>query len=449
MYKLQFTLKQHTPLIHFQHDQAGATLRATEVKPKLDRFIIEKLTRLKGDEAVKAFKANAEWKKWLIGNGEHPALDYKMRITNSNPLKTKKYFLFSSNENRILDDIIKATEVDDVLSETPNFADSQYLKTKKINNRKVLDDAKSDFKSMHRGVYTSLNIKDNYLFSFHAPLLSVISKYFQEFFLINNFGYRQSKGFGSFTITEIRYGGQSVVLSDNIKVLLKHDVTHGIPKYDLQEVLKEVQTLHRRLKSGINIPGMPYHKAELFYEFADKNIRWDKRFIKKQINANKISGKSLQTKKAGPTDFYIDGNDIDTTNSFIDHSSNTSPYKFVRALLGLAEHYEYKIDKYSKYYVEIKHDNASSNVKIERFQSPILYKVIDGVIYPLPKSIPDELWGEDFEFSYFIKSNYGTPSAKKKFSKSIPIPKMHEFDLANFLAVSLDNIYKNENFELD
>jgi hypothetical protein len=48
MYKLKFTLKQHTPLIHFQHDQAGATLRATEVKPKLDQFIIEKLLMEQG-----------------------------------------------------------------------------------------------------------------------------------------------------------------------------------------------------------------------------------------------------------------------------------------------------------------------------------------------------------------------------------------------------------------
>ena len=51
MYKIVFTLKQHTPLIHFQHDQAGATLRATEVKPKLDRFITEKITKLNGDKA--------------------------------------------------------------------------------------------------------------------------------------------------------------------------------------------------------------------------------------------------------------------------------------------------------------------------------------------------------------------------------------------------------------
>lgn len=43
MKTLKVTLKQHTPLIHFQHDQYGATLRASEVKPKLDKFILERL----------------------------------------------------------------------------------------------------------------------------------------------------------------------------------------------------------------------------------------------------------------------------------------------------------------------------------------------------------------------------------------------------------------------
>ena len=42
MNKLVVKLKQHTPLIHFQHSQEGATLRASEVKPKLDKYIIKK-----------------------------------------------------------------------------------------------------------------------------------------------------------------------------------------------------------------------------------------------------------------------------------------------------------------------------------------------------------------------------------------------------------------------
>ena len=32
-------LKQHTPIFHFQHDQKGAALRATELKPKLDEYL--------------------------------------------------------------------------------------------------------------------------------------------------------------------------------------------------------------------------------------------------------------------------------------------------------------------------------------------------------------------------------------------------------------------------
>lgn len=39
MAKLKIGLKQHTPLIHFQSEQPGAILRATEVKSKLDKFL--------------------------------------------------------------------------------------------------------------------------------------------------------------------------------------------------------------------------------------------------------------------------------------------------------------------------------------------------------------------------------------------------------------------------
>ena len=79
MYTLKFTLKQHTPLIHFQHDQAGATLRASEVKPKLDRFIIDAYGL-----AVNG-KPKEEYKKYFIGEGKNNmVLDYQMRIESEN-----------------------------------------------------------------------------------------------------------------------------------------------------------------------------------------------------------------------------------------------------------------------------------------------------------------------------------------------------------------------------
>src|ERR1035437_9359344 len=76
MYKLEFTLKQHTPIIHFQHDQDGATLRASEVKPKLDKYIIKKY----GGEVHS---------DWYNGKVENHSLDYKLRIiTITEPFST-------------------------------------------------------------------------------------------------------------------------------------------------------------------------------------------------------------------------------------------------------------------------------------------------------------------------------------------------------------------------
>ncbi|MEG1331776.1 MAG: hypothetical protein RSC97_10070, partial [Eubacterium sp.] len=41
-YKKVIHLTQITPLIHFQSEEPGACLRASEVKPKLDRFIMKR-----------------------------------------------------------------------------------------------------------------------------------------------------------------------------------------------------------------------------------------------------------------------------------------------------------------------------------------------------------------------------------------------------------------------
>ena len=77
-YQLVFQLKQHTPMLHFQHDQTGATLRATELKPKLDLYIMRKLLLSIGEAALpdhavrEKFKEMAKgkmkeaWLRWLV-----------------------------------------------------------------------------------------------------------------------------------------------------------------------------------------------------------------------------------------------------------------------------------------------------------------------------------------------------------------------------------------------
>ena len=68
-YKLKFTLKQHTPIIHFQHNQHGATLRASELKPKLDKFLMKKRTIKSIDYSkhISYFPESVDYSKQKLG----------------------------------------------------------------------------------------------------------------------------------------------------------------------------------------------------------------------------------------------------------------------------------------------------------------------------------------------------------------------------------------------
>ncbi len=70
-FTISVKLYQQTPMLHFQWDENGAALRPSEVKPKLDRFII---MQLGGWE--KAYNDHPDW----FMNDDRPALKYKLRI---------------------------------------------------------------------------------------------------------------------------------------------------------------------------------------------------------------------------------------------------------------------------------------------------------------------------------------------------------------------------------
>ena len=93
-------------------------------------------------------------------------------------------------------------------------------------------------------------------------------------------------------------------------------------------------------------------------------------------------------------------------------------------MLGLAEINEYNMGRDT---VKIKHNPIGSTYqerdknKIDRFETPILYKVIGRTLYLLPNNSYQDIMGESFEFSYNGKSfHLNTPSNS-------------EFDLIDFL----------------
>lgn len=132
-------LRQHTPMINYEHDQPGATLRATEFKPLFDRFLLETLN-LRGLPTIP---------------GQDGALDYHLRITaigeteKSDP-NAKLYFAFDLMEP---DQRPKALKHENVRLRFVCFSDA---------------------------------------------LRAAITKHIDYFLALHNFGTRSGKGFGGF-----------------------------------------------------------------------------------------------------------------------------------------------------------------------------------------------------------------------------------------------------------
>lgn len=376
MYKLEVKLKQHTPLIHFQWEHQGATLRASEVKPKLDRFVLEKLVEKKGEEYTKGkecyerevkqsekfneFEALEMFEKaswigkaygWLIG--ESKALDYKMRIKSSG----------------------RGTKLDKL----PMYFGG------------------TDKKGVSYDQELDLTIS-----SFYNEVIELLKRYLSEFFFCYNFGCRQSKGYGGFSVEKIN----DSVVSDNIEACLKDNFNFVYKcKSNFQnnfiQIFKKIRHDYQLIKSGINNPFNPnaYKKSKLFL-FGVKKMkdkpRWEKRFIKKGIKEHTILLNNIELSYEKEP---LTGND-ENTNSWED-KPNFYNYKYLRALLGLTEQYEFltktKQDK-DKVVVKLKNDS------VERYKSPLLFKIINGTFYIVGNnSYP--VGGKEFNMVFYIKSS--------------------------------------------
>lgn len=343
MYKLEFTLKQHTPLIHFQHDQAGATLRATEVKPKLDRFLIESLTKRTGKDAFEVFKANAEWRKWLVGNGEHPALDYKLKISIDDEESLKPRLTFFEDE--------KEKDFQKKWKMKGNFP----MLLANMGGKR----SKKDLKDFIHYDFLKCNI-----ISLNETLRDSIKKNLCQFFASNNFGNRNDKGFGSFTVVNIdekEIEWEEDFLPAN-SYYLQFDAT------DVKRTFETIDFFYKWLKSGINYTSYKdrdgayccdnkRYKKSLLFEFID---------YKAQISSDKYSWEKRWLKE----------------NFFTLAPVSNNP-KFARALLGLSDKNIFTKPKCNAKGSDIPIDqnnktifNAHAKDDIDRIQSPIVFKPI-------------------------------------------------------------------------
>lgn len=252
MHKLEIKLKQHTPLIHFQHDQEGATLRASEVKPKLDRFIIKHAFHDNFDEckefligynpdpdktenSIKALRS-----KWNTG---YRALDYKIRIEAKTfqdiaiPVK-----LVKKNGEIQTDDIGRQ------LFSTNNYPDNNAsLIMSNIGGR-----AKEDVFNMTLAGSITIDFQvKSYV------LRSKIKDRLYSFFSKTSFGNRTSKGFGSFEVKSIN-GEEVEGYLDSDSYLLSFQMSLGQEMNRAavyKDVFKIIQSLWKSLKKKSGVKG--------------------------------------------------------------------------------------------------------------------------------------------------------------------------------------------------
>jgi hypothetical protein len=122
--------------------------------------------------------------------------------------------------------------------------------------------------------------------------------------------------------------------------------------------------------------------------------------------------------------------DKDFNFGFTNFSSQKEKFAFVRVLLGLCDNYEFQV-KYPKDFVY--KVSIESNSGIERYQAPVMFKVIDNVVFALPQQIRLPLETKPtFNFSVQLKnSKNGWQSENYSLQDNLRLPTA--FDLNEFL----------------
>ena len=182
MMTLNFTLKQHTPMLHFQHGQKGATLRASDVKPRFDRWLIKKVWNEDFDACKKylvgySVREERALRSRYFGEG-YRALNYKMRIVPAGEPVVKRIV----HERTTRDGRVRLD------SDAPMYFGYDDDKPEELNLKAVSYD--------EVGLTLVLTGPEA------SVLGEVIKSHVGLFFMTHNFGTRATKGYGSFTVKD-------------------------------------------------------------------------------------------------------------------------------------------------------------------------------------------------------------------------------------------------------
>jgi len=369
-----FTLVQHSPLIHFQHQQAGATLRATELKPKLDRFLTKRLSAVLPELAASYGEVIERLRAAMTAKSNSL---YKVRIgfEKNNPAPTYYYFesrIRKEDKEKVQFQVEEAFDLQkvEIIAPSPYFANNDKRNNNELEQARLGVMWDSD-------LTVCFSSKDE-------RLLELIEQAFPCLICTENFGGRQSKGFGSFSVKGFSQNQFEKVVKSAFDYCAKYPRAKHIG-----EIFSKIDTDYKSLKNK-----QPADSAIRDYFLAKTPpIEWEKPTITKKV----VKGQSYTNPSA----------------------------RYVRALLGLAELHDYQQLGVK---VKIRHVGG----EINRFRSPILFKVYQNALYLLANQ-PDAKMLEGPSFYFFKGDDPGQDPNKA--TLSVP----DEFDIADFLHTYITN----------
>ena len=177
--QLKIRLRAQSPMIHFQAcdgGPSGVTLRASEVRPKLDKYIFRRIAgiapgeELSGDHLLKVKKDLLKKEEFQDIFTDPDKADYALKYKMSIQVDADKPVTF-------------------VTLEKENSSYSAYMP--------FFANAGKRDRAPLKGVLCDPVLT---ITCFNEHVRFLIVKYLKDFFFVTNFGTRQGKGFGSFVL---------------------------------------------------------------------------------------------------------------------------------------------------------------------------------------------------------------------------------------------------------
>lgn len=374
--KLELSLEAQMPMLHFQSNQCGATLRASEVKPKLDTFILAGLMRETGKN-LDGLKKDEAYKTMFLDAKTNDALDYKLQITVT--------------ETPVEIDINKKEE---------NYSIFYANMGKKDPNEKIY------------GLFSNPKVT---VVCFKENLRKQIAQNIEKFFLVTNFGTMQNKGFGSFAPSG--WGGAGKLRENDMKQIAAYygEIIENCHCYAMVfdsancvQMSEAIKTYYSIMKSGQNRGAGNYARSYIYQYMHNKyQMGNEKAWMKKQQIAPALSKPENEK-----VHLWVE-----------DH-----PHYYVRAFLGIGEKIEFGSAYNEKGFVSNKKKVAMKSKKFDRISSPIYFKVIKNVVFIVGFEVPEELYGAVFTFSGEWQKKSGELSVPRK-----DLLNGQKFDMQDFL----------------